>query len=102
MTKDDIVIVCGDFGIWHDTEEERYNLNLLNNRSFTTVFVDGNHENYDRLCSDEFPIVDFHGGKAHQIRSHIYHLMRGYVFNFDGKKFWCFGVMKSYTAKQWR
>lgn len=24
MTRDDVVIVCGDFGIWHDTKEERY------------------------------------------------------------------------------
>lgn len=27
MTKDDYVIVCGDFGIWHDTNEEHYRLN---------------------------------------------------------------------------
>ena len=24
MTKDDYVIICGDFGLWHDTNEERY------------------------------------------------------------------------------
>ena len=24
MTRDDFVIVCGDFGIWHDTPEEKY------------------------------------------------------------------------------
>jgi len=23
MTKDDFVIVCGDFGLWHDTKQER-------------------------------------------------------------------------------
>lgn len=96
MTRDDIVIVCGDFGIWHDNEEERYWLKWLNNKPFTTVFVDGNHENFDRLYSDEFPIVDFHGGKAHKIRDNIYHLMRGYVFEFDGKKFFCFGGASSH------
>ena len=99
MTRDDIVIVCGDFGIWHDTAEERYNLDALNRRSFTTVFVDGNHENFDRLYGNEFPVVDFHGGKAHKIRSHIFHLMRGYVFDFDGKKFWCFGGARSHDIR---
>ena len=96
MAQDDIVIVCGDFGIWHDNEEERYWFKWLNNKPFTTVFVDGNHENFDRLYSDEFPIVDFHGGKAHKIRDNIYHLMRGYVFEFDGKKFFCFGGASSH------
>ena len=99
MTRDDIVIVCGDFGIWHDDAEERYWLKWLNNKPFTTVFVDGNHENFDRLYSDEFPVVDFHGGKAHQIRKHIYHLMRGYMFEFDGKKFWCFGGASSHDIQ---
>ena len=88
--------MCGDFGIWHDNAEERYWLKWLNNKPFTTVFVDGNHENFDRLYSDEFPIVDFHGGKAHKIRDNIYHLMRGYVFEFDGKRFFCLGGASSH------
>ena len=97
MTRDDTVIVCGDFGgVWHDSAEERYWLKWLNKKPFTTVFVDGNHENFDRLCSDEFPVVDFHGGKAHRIRPNIYHLMRGNMFEFDGKKFWCFGGASSH------
>ena len=35
MTKDDYVIVLGDFGIWNDTEKQRYNLNWLDERNFT-------------------------------------------------------------------
>lgn len=96
MTRDDIVIVCGDFGLWHDNEEERCWLDWLENKSFTLCFVDGNHENFDRLYSDEFEIVDFHGGKAHKIRENIYHLMRGHVFEFDGKKFFAFGGASSH------
>ena len=96
MTHDDVVIVCGDFGLWQDTDEERYWLKWLDQKPFTTVFVDGNHENFDRLYSEEFPIVDFHGGKAHRIRDHIYHLLRGYVFDFDGKKFFAFGGARSH------
>ena len=100
MTKNDIMIVCGDFGIWHDCASERSKLNgLAYNKSFTTVFVDGNHENFDRLYSDEFPIVDFHGGKAHKINNSVYHLMRGNVFDFEGKKFFAFGGASSHDIE---
>ena len=99
LSRDDIVIVCGDFGIWDNSKEEKYSLKWLNNKPFTTVFVDGNHENFDRLYGGEFPVVDFHGGKAHRIRDHIYHLMRGYMFEFEGKKFWCFGGARSHDIR---
>lgn len=97
MTHDDIVLIMGDFGgIWNDSKEERYWLNWLSEKSFTICFVDGNHENFDRLYSDEFEIVDFHGGKAHKIRDNIYHLMRGHIFEFEGKKFFAFGGASSH------
>lgn len=96
MTRADTVIVCGDFGIWDDGADERYWLKWLSEKPFTVVFVDGNHENFDRLYSDEFPIIDHHGGKAHKIRENIYHLMRGYIFDFEGKKFFAFGGAASH------
>lgn len=98
MTKDDIVIILGDFGgIWHDNPQERYWLDWLNDKPFTICYVDGNHENYDRYYhSNEFEVVDFHGGKAHKIRDNIYHLMRGYIFDFEGKKFFCMGGASSH------
>ena len=99
MTKDDFVITCGDFGIWHDTPSERYWLDWLNEKQFTTLFVDGNHENFDRLYGNEFPIVDFHGGKAHKIRDNIYHLLRGYVFDLCDKKFFAFGGASSHDIQ---
>lgn len=88
MTKDDIVIICGDFGaVWNAdgiSNSEAYWLNWLGEKPFTTVFVDGNHENFDRLNS-EFEVVDFHGGKAHKLNDSVYHLMRGEIFDFEGK-----------------
>lgn len=80
MTRDDYVIVCGDFGVWHPDNTEKWWFRWLSEKNFTLLFVDGNHENFDRLYSDEFEIVDFHGGKAHRICENVYHLMRGYVF----------------------
>lgn len=95
MTRDDFVIVCGDFGLWHDNKTERWWLNWLEEKSFTVLFVDGNHENFDRLYN-EFEVMDFHGGKAHKIRENIYHLMRGYVFDLCDKKFFAFGGASSH------
>lgn len=33
MTKDDYVIICGDFGIWNDSSQQRWNLNWLEERN---------------------------------------------------------------------
>lgn len=53
MTKDDFVIICGDFGgIWckdKESKNEKYWLDWLENKPFTTLFVDGNYECFDRL-----------------------------------------------------
>ena len=74
MTKDDYVIICGDFGIWDNSKREKYNLDWLKDKPFTTLFVDGNHENYDIL--DELPVKEWNGGKVHFIRPSVIHLMR--------------------------
>lgn len=99
MTRDDFVIVCGDFGLWEDDNNERWWFKWLEEKGFMLLFVDGNHENFDRLYGDEFEIVDFNGGKAHKIRENIYHLMRGYVFSLCGKKFFAFGGTSSHDIR---
>ena len=96
LTRDDFIIVCGDFGIWSKSKKEEWWLNWFEQKNFTVLFVDGNHENFDRLYSDEFEVVDFHGGKAHKIRENVYHLMRGYIFELCGKKFFAFGGASSH------
>ncbi len=98
MTKKDYVIICGDFGaVWERDEEskaEKYWLDWLEERPFTTLFVDGNHENFDRLYS--YPIEQWNGGKIHRIRPSVIHLMRGQVFELEGKKIFTFGGASSH------
>lgn len=90
MTKDDFVIIAGDFGgIWNRSDEEIYWIKWLNEKNFTTLFVDGNHENFDLLNS--YKEGQFHGGKVHRIAATVYHLMRGQVFDFNGYKFFTMG-----------
>ncbi len=101
LTKDDYVIICGDFGgIWKvgwESKEEKYWLNWLEEKPFTLLFIDGNHENFDRL--NGYPQKEWHGGKIHEIRPHIYHLMRGQVFELCGKKIFTFGGASSHDTK---
>lgn len=102
MTKNDYVIICGDFGgVWTFEEEssrEKYWLDWLNTRNFTTLFVDGNHENFTRLYND-YPVEEWHGGKVHKIRDSVLHLMRGEIFDIDGKRFFAFGGAKSHDIQ---
>ncbi len=98
MTKDDYVIICGDFGdVWDyrgESKHDRHWLDWLEARSFTLLFVDGNHENFERIY--EYPVKDWHGGKVHEIRPHVLHLMRGQVFEICGKKIFTFGGASSH------
>ena len=50
MKAGDVLIVCGDFGgVWDNSHQEQYWRKWLSQKPFTTLFIDGNHENYDRL-----------------------------------------------------
>lgn len=101
MTRDDIVIICGDFGmVWEESGEsasEQYWLKWLEDKPFTTVFVCGNHENFDRLY--QYPVKEWHGGKVHEIRPHVLHLMRGEIFDIEGLKFFAFGGASSHDIR---
>lgn len=97
LTKNDYVIVCGDFGYWSDDKEQRYWFNWLNERPFTTLFVDGNHENFDELCKLKVSI--WNGGKVHKISESIIHLMRGQVFSIGDNLLFTFGGAQTHDIK---
>ena len=101
MTKDDYIIICGDFGgVWTFEEESRREkeaLDWLNNKNFTTLFVDGNHENYTRLYN--YPMEEWNGGKVHKIRDSVLHLMRGEIFDIDNKRIFAFGGARSHDIQ---
>lgn len=99
LSKNDYLIILGDFGlVWHDTPQERYWLNWLNNKPWTTLFVDGNHENFDRLKT-EFETEDWAGGKITKIRDKIFHLQRGYIFNIENQNFLAIGGASSHDIE---
>lgn len=100
MTKDDYLIILGDFGLVWDYEgenrTEKWWLDWLNDKPFTTLFIDGNHECFDRLY--KYPVKEWNGGKVHEIRPSVLHLMRGEIFNLNGKTIFAFGGASSHDV----
>ena len=94
MTKKDYIIICGDFGIWDNSKREKFNLDWLDSRPFTTLVVSGNHENYDIL--DSLPVDEWHGGMVNYIRPSVIHLMRGQIFEIEKKQIFTFGGASSH------
>ena len=100
LTKDDYVIIAGDFGgVFSLDKTDKYIQKIYNDRNFTTLFIDGNHENHDAL--DAYPVEEWHGGKIHKIADSVFHLMRGQVFEIGGKTFFTMGGAES-TDRQYR
>ena len=75
MGKDDYVIICGD-------------------KPFTTLWVDGNHENFDMLKRHKVSL--WNGGKVQHIMPSVIRLMRGQVYELEGFRIFTFGGAKSH------
>lgn len=95
------LIILGDFGlVWNYEVENKYEkwwLDWLAAKPFYTLFISGNHENFDRL--DKMTVSEWNGGKVHFIRPNVIHLMRGQVFNIDGKSIFTFGGASSHDIR---
>jgi predicted phosphodiesterase len=90
LTENDKVIICGDFGLpWYRDAEEECCLDWLEAKPFEILFVDGNHENFDLL--NALPVEERYGGKVRKLRNNVFHLMRGEVYEIEGKTFFTFG-----------
>ncbi len=94
LTKDDYVIICGDFGFWDDSNHGKFWRNWLDEKPFTVLWVDGNHENYDLLKN--IPISEWKGGKVQFIEPSVIHLMRGQIYDIDGCRIFTFGGARSH------
>ena len=94
--KQDKLIICGDFGFVFAPEEyegamrqERWKLDQLEQKPYQILFVAGNHENFDRL--QHFVQVTLYGGSAVQIRSNIFMMKRGELYETEGTKIFALG-----------
>lgn len=87
LCKNDYVIVLGDFGLlWgnYRTKEETFLLEWLDDCPWTTLFIDGNHENHYLLNRLQEKILF---GSPVGILSHsVFHLKRGTCYFINRQK----------------
>lgn len=102
LMQGDYLIVCGDFGYgFFDGPYFSENMfyDHIEEMGYTLLFVDGNHENFDKLYSIE--VSEWHGGKVHMIRSNVIHLMRGQYYEIEDISLFTMGGGFS-LDKEWR
>lgn len=82
LNEDDIIIVLGDMGICWRSDREDFNhcTEAWENFEYkcNLYWIDGNHENFDII--KELPIEN----NIRKCSEHIYMLMRGRHYNFEG------------------
>lgn len=89
LKENDYIIVCGDFGLLFQEKWFKLHLETLKQIKCTVLWVDGNHENHDWI--DRLEITTWNGGKVHKITNNCIHLMRGQIYNINGKKYFTMG-----------
>lgn len=92
LSAGDLLIVAGDFGIgfWNGRywSEELF-FDHIAEQPYTVAFLDGNHENFDKL--NVCPVGQWNGGRVHFLRPNLVHLMRGEVYDLEGSSVFVFG-----------
>lgn len=94
--KNYLFIILGDFGlIWKNYKDFREGCwtEWIELQPYTVAFVDGNHENFERINS--LPSEKMFGADVGIIGKNILHLRRGRIYTIAGKKFFCFGGAQS-------
>lgn len=90
LNKSDILIVCGDGGLcWSGGNDDKCLQQWYEDKNFTTLIVDGNHENH--VLISKLPIIEKFGGKVHQVSNSVFYTIRGEIYNFNGKSYFSLG-----------
>lgn len=90
LTEEDTLIVAGDFGcVFGLGERDEQKLDTLAALPYTILFLDGNHECFPRIYA--YPVEQWQGGTVHRLRPNILHLMRGQIYELEGKKIFTMG-----------
>lgn len=101
LHKEDTLCILGDFALPWDNPISKTDIHWLKwftSKSFTTIFLGGNHENYGLLKI--LPETIFHGAKASIVyqddNGWILYIHRGEIIKINGKKIFLFGGAKSH------
>lgn len=98
LTKKDVVIITGDTGLcWDNTRVDKHLQNWYSKKKFTTLAVDGNHENHDLIM--QLPVIEKFGGKVRKISDNVFYAIRGEIYEIADKKILCIGGADSKDKK---
>ena len=93
LTKNDYVIIAGDFGfIWdvnRSGKAEADKHKWFEEKPWTTLFLDGNHENFDLI--NALPTAQRFGADVGVAASSVFHLRRGRCYTIGGQTFLTIG-----------
>ncbi len=102
LTGNDHLIITGDFGFpftpddikeYESGEKTEYTefIRWFKERPYKVLFVDGNHDNHDWWSRQ--PVTEMFGGRVqvHPHSQNVIHLMRGEVYEIEGRSFFTFG-----------
>lgn len=90
--------MLGDFGVcWDNGKQDKYIQNWWENKTFTTIAIAGNHENYDLLYN--LPMVEKFGGRLFKVSESVYYTMSGDIYNFNGHKCLCINGAESHDKE---
>lgn len=98
LTRDDYLIILGDFGlVWFDppSKEDTWWLNYLEDAPWTTLVVLGNHENH-ALIRSRYKPEPWRGGRVRRFREHILQLVDNEIFEIEGRTFFVRGGAHSH------
>ena len=96
LTEGDILIIAGDFGLlWKDPPsiQEAHWRRWLEQSAWETLFVDGNHENFEII--NKLPDTYRWGGTVGKVNDKVYHLRRGEIYEIQEHKILTFGGAQS-------
>lgn len=106
LTPEDYLVILGDFGfpfLDKETDEQKgeysYWMKWFSQKPYTILWVDGNHDNFNFW--EKQPITQWHGGKVqiHPKAPNVIHLMRGEIYELDGRKIFAFGGAESHDKE---
>lgn len=101
IAENDFLVILGDFGLpFFDSDldphskthgEYRYWIKWLSEKPYTILWIDGNHDNFNFWERQE--VIERYGGKVqiHPDAPNVIHLMRGDIYEIDGKSCLAFG-----------
>lgn len=106
LAEDDFLLILGDFGFpFLDSEpltprgEYHYWMKWFRERRYTVLWIDGNHDNFSFWKKQ--PITERFGGRVqvHPDAPNVLHLLRGEIYEIEGKSFFAFGGAASHDKK---